>query len=179
MRLQAGLRACKPAQRPAASPRRAATHPRRRAPPQMVHRALLAAGPALRAHAPLIGIVHRELFPAMAAAVSPCRAPPAQQRLPTPPCPRRAAGRASQAPPPRLTPPFEFESPRSQARAPSLGTINGICQVLLAVWQVAGPASMLQMEALLQGMLLRMADGGSPHCMRAHGGVGMSCMGGL
>jgi hypothetical protein len=35
----------------------------------MVHRALLAAGPALRAHDPLVGIVHRELFPAMAAAV--------------------------------------------------------------------------------------------------------------
>jgi hypothetical protein len=39
-------------------------------PPKMVHRALLAAGPALRAHDPLVGIVHRELFPAMAAAVS-------------------------------------------------------------------------------------------------------------
>lgn len=49
----------------------------------MVHRALLAAGPALRAHEPLLGIVHRELFPAMASA----------------------------------------------ARAPSLGVINGVCQV--------------------------------------------------
>jgi hypothetical protein len=37
----------------------------------MVHRALLAAGPALTRHASLLGLVHRELFPAMAAAVGP------------------------------------------------------------------------------------------------------------
>lgn len=36
---------------------------------QMAHRALLAAGPALRRHVPLVGVLHRELFPAMAAAV--------------------------------------------------------------------------------------------------------------
>lgn len=35
----------------------------------MVHRALLAGGPALTAHPQLLGMVHRELFPALVAAV--------------------------------------------------------------------------------------------------------------
>jgi hypothetical protein len=46
-----------------------------------------------------------------------------------------------------------------QAHSASLGVVAGICQVLLAVWQVLGPCSMLQMEAVLQSVLLRLADG--------------------
>jgi hypothetical protein len=46
-----------------------------------------------------------------------------------------------------------------QAQSASLGVVAGICQVLLAVWQVLGPCSMLQMEAVLQSVLLRLADG--------------------
>lgn len=42
---------------------------------------------------------------------------------------------------------------------PSLGIINGISQVLLVTWQVLGSCSMLQLEAVLQGVLLRLADG--------------------
>jgi hypothetical protein len=33
---------------------------------------------------------------------------------------------------------------------------------MLAVWQVLGTVSMLQMEAMLQGVVLRMADGALP-----------------
>ncbi|WIA18254.1 hypothetical protein OEZ85_009722 [Tetradesmus obliquus] len=79
----------------------------------MVHRAVLAGGPALQLHEALLGLLHRELFAAMTAA----------------------------------------------AQSASLGVVAGICQVLLAVWQVLGPCSMLQMEAVLQSVLLRLADG--------------------
>jgi hypothetical protein len=46
-----------------------------------------------------------------------------------------------------------------QAQSASLGVVAGICQVLLAVWQVLGPCIMLQMEAVMQSVLLRLADG--------------------
>jgi hypothetical protein len=35
-----------------------------------------------------------------------------------------------------------------------------LVQVLLALWQVLGSCCMLQVETLLQGVLLRLADGG-------------------
>jgi hypothetical protein len=37
--------------------------------------------------------------------------------------------------------------------------IAGICQVLLALWKVLGSCSVLQVEAVLQNVLLRLADG--------------------
>lgn len=37
--------------------------------------------------------------------------------------------------------------------------IAGICQVLLAVWRVVGGLSITQIEAVLQSVLLRLADG--------------------
>jgi hypothetical protein len=55
-----------------------------------------------------------------------------------------------------------------QAQSASLGVVAGICQVLLAVWQVLGPCSMLQMEAVLQSVLLRLADGEEPISYENH-----------
>jgi len=116
----------------------------------MVHRALLAAGPPLRLHEPLLGIVHRELFPAMAAAVrgnagggariwralrgsgwfvdacSQLLCPLASEPDTPQPQPHQASYQTKSNP-----------QPQPQARTPSLGVINGICQVLLAVWQVS------------------------------------------
>lgn len=46
-----------------------------------------------------------------------------------------------------------------QAQSASLGVIAGICQVLLALWKVMGSCSVLQVEAVLQNVLLRLADG--------------------
>lgn len=46
-----------------------------------------------------------------------------------------------------------------QAQSASLGVIAGICQVLLALWKVLGSCSVLQVEAVLQNVLLRLADG--------------------
>lgn len=40
--------------------------------------------------------------------------------------------------------------------------IAGICQVLLALWKVLGSCSVLQVEAVLQNVLLRLADGEQP-----------------
>lgn len=66
-------------------------------------------------------------------------------------------------------------SPRSsflQSQSASLGVIAGICQVLLAVWKVLGSCSLLQVEAVLQNVLLRLADG------EGHAGQGIVRMGG-
>lgn len=46
-----------------------------------------------------------------------------------------------------------------QSQSASLGVIAGICQVLLAIWKVLGSCSVLQVEAVLQNVLLRLADG--------------------
>jgi hypothetical protein len=46
-----------------------------------------------------------------------------------------------------------------QAQSASLGVIASICQVLLALWKVLGSCSVLQVEAVLQNVLLRLADG--------------------
>jgi hypothetical protein len=46
-----------------------------------------------------------------------------------------------------------------QSQSASLGVIAGICQVLLALWKVLGTCSVLQVEAVLQNVLLRLADG--------------------
>jgi hypothetical protein len=74
-----------------------------------------------------------------------------------------------------------------QAQSASLGVVAGICQVLLAVWQVLGPCSMLQMEAVMQSVLLRLADGeraSSTAAADVHPGAGtpaknvLACKGG-
>lgn len=46
-----------------------------------------------------------------------------------------------------------------QAQGASLGVASGVCQLAIVVWQVLGPCSMLQLEAVVQGVLLRLADG--------------------
>lgn len=46
-----------------------------------------------------------------------------------------------------------------QSQSASLGVVAGICQVLLALWKVLGACSVLQVEAVLQNVLLRLADG--------------------
>jgi hypothetical protein len=55
-----------------------------------------------------------------------------------------------------------FTAMASAAMGASLGILNGICQVLLATWQVLGSCSMLQLEAILQAVLLKLADGKPP-----------------
>ncbi|KAF8061912.1 hypothetical protein HT031_004172 [Scenedesmus sp. PABB004] len=52
-----------------------------------------------------------------------------------------------------------FAAMSAAAQAASLGVIAGVCQVLLAVWQVLGPVAMMQIEAVLQCVLLRLAGG--------------------
>lgn len=49
--------------------------------------------------------------------------------------------------------------PAVQSQSASLGVVAGICQVLLALWKVLGSCSVLQVEAVLQNVLLRLADG--------------------
>ena len=61
----------------------------------------------------------------------------------------------------------------SAAMGASLGILNGICQVLLATWQVLGSCSMLQLEAILQAVLLKLADGKSGLFGRWGGGRGL------
>lgn len=42
---------------------------------------------------------------------------------------------------------------------PTLGTINGICQVILTLFQTLGQHSILQLEAVIGNVLLKLADG--------------------
>lgn len=68
--------------------------------------------------------------------------------------PSRALGRLSAAR--RCAP---ASSSIQHTRAPSLDNPPSCPQVLLAVWQVLGAVSILQLEAMLQAVILRMADG--------------------
>jgi hypothetical protein len=153
----------------------------------MVHRAILAGGPALQLHEALLGLLHRELFAAMTVAVS-CATMLC--------CKLSVFGRlhiklvaalfirfgygelfvrgllrlkfllcclSTLNLTPVDTSAYRMCFDALQAQSASLGVVAGICQVLLAVWQVLGPCSMLQMEAVLQSVLLRLADGEHQH----------------
>lgn len=63
-----------------------------------------------------------------------------------------------------------------QSQSASLGVIAAICQVLLALWKVLGSCSVLQVEAVLQNVLLRLADGKQP-CQPGRGTCSQSACG--
>jgi len=52
-----------------------------------------------------------------------------------------------------------FGAAAAALRFPTLGVIHGACQVASASWRVLGRACALQLEALVQGSLLPLADG--------------------
>lgn len=71
---------------------------------------------------------------------------------------------------------FACDSIALQSQSASLGVIAGICQVLLALWKVLGSCSVLQVEAVLQNVLLRLADGEQP-CQLGRGTCSQSACG--